>query len=75
MSAWASPEYALAATMADAILGQLVAALVPIEGPQPIRGHEVVNLALEFRGSTPVAGSTYNYQQDLAINQQDLAID
>ena len=134
-SAWASPEYGLAATMADAILGQLVAAieadptgrhdgdhrvadhggptgglfhndetiaesytipfvvwgpevqagadlyalnpanrtdpgsaLVPIEGPQPIRGHEVANLALEFLGYTPVPGSTYNYQQDLAID-------
>jgi hypothetical protein len=141
-SAWASPEYGLAATTADAILGQLVAAveadqnwatttaiivvadhggptggllhndetiaesytipfvvwgpevqagadlyalnptnrtdpgsaLVPIDGPQPIRGHEVANLALEFLGYTPVPGSTYNYQQDLAINQQDLAV-
>ena len=42
--------------------------LVPFGAPQPIRGHEVANLALEFLGYPPVPGSTFNYQQDLAFD-------
>jgi hypothetical protein len=135
-SMWASPEYGLAASVADTILGRLVAeieanpdwatstalivvadhggpagglfhddptiagsytipfvvwgpgvaagadlydlnssnrtdpgsALVPLGVPQPIRGHEVANLALEFLGYPSVPGSTFNFLQDLAIN-------
>ena len=39
----------------------------PLEGPQPIRGHDVANLALEFLGYGPVPGSTFNARQDLAV--------
>lgn len=37
-------------------------------GTQPIRGHEVANLALDFLGYPPVNGSTFNAAQDLAVN-------
>jgi hypothetical protein len=37
----------------------------PLDQPQPIREHEVANLALEFLGYTSVPGSSYNFQQDL----------
>jgi hypothetical protein len=135
-STWGSPEYGLAATTADGILGQIVGAVeadpdwatstaiivvadhggptggllhndetveesytipfvvwgpgvragadlyalnptnrtdpgvaqVPLDAPQPIRGHEVANLALEFLGYTSVPGSTYNALQDLAFD-------
>lgn len=37
-------------------------------GVQPIRGHEVANLALELLGYPPVPGSVFNAAQDLEIN-------
>jgi hypothetical protein len=40
---------------------------VQLNAPQPIRGHEVANLALDFLGYTSIPGSTYNYQHDLAF--------
>lgn len=37
-------------------------------GTQPIRGHEVANLALDFLGYPSVPGSVFNAAQDLAVN-------
>ena len=37
-------------------------------GPQPIRGHDMANLALDILGLPPVPGSAVNNNQDLAVN-------
>lgn len=43
----------------------------PLTGPQPIRTHEVANLALDLLGYGPVPGSTFNSDQDLRIGRAD----
>lgn len=43
-------------------------ARVWLGGTQPIRGHEVANLALDLLGYPSVPGSTFNDEQDLDLN-------
>lgn len=40
---------------------------VGLEGRQPVRGHEVGNLALDLLGLPPIPGSTFNVRHDLAL--------
>ncbi len=37
------------------------------DGPQPVRGHEAGNLALDLLGLTPIPGSVFNSEFDLAL--------
>ena len=43
-------------------------AQVGLDGPQPIREHEVANLVLRFLGYPPVPGSTFGDRQELVLN-------
>jgi hypothetical protein len=42
---------------------------IGLDAVQPIRGHDVANLALDLLGLPPVPGSVANVRQDLRINQ------